>query len=381
MNGKTSSRIRTYAVAVITVCLAWAVDFLLEEKFSESSGGLYVAAALVSTWLGGLGPGMLAISLTVALNLVFANHPELSLAVGVHGFERLILFTIVSLVVSTLAARIRRNQQQLADLNAQLEDKVKQRTAALNESNRQLEAFCYTLAHDLRSPLRAIEGFADILMADRGSQLDSDSATRLRRIRNSADRMGRLILDLLAYTHLSREDFQKTPVDLNAVTRKVLRVLADEIERTGAEVSLELTPCRVMADPAGVERVLMNLLANALKFSHPDRRPQVRITAENEHAWVRTSIIDDGIGIDPRYRERIFGVFERLSPQENPSGTGIGLAIVKRSVEKMGGTVGVESTPGKGSRFWFRLSAAPRAAPELSPNHVVGNNRHEPANA
>ena len=343
--------------------LAWTVDILLEERFSESSGGLYVAAALVSTWLGGLGPGLVAIGLTIGLNLVFYDHPDLSLAVGVHGFERLILFTGVSMVVASLTERIRRNQKQLADLNAQLEDKVKQRTAALNDSNRQMEAFCYTLAHDLRAPLRAIEGFADLLITDHSSELGADTTTAVHRIRNSADRMGRLILDLLAYTDLSRKDFQTAPVDLNAVTKRIRRLFADEIERTHGELSIELTATYVMADPAGVERVLRNLVDNALKFSSPDRPPHVRITSEMEASNVRISVIDNGIGIDPRFRDRIFGVFERLSPTDNPNGTGIGLAIVKRSVEKMGGTVGVESTPGVGSHFWFVLSAAPQPAP------------------
>jgi len=358
-----SSRIRNYAVAVLTVALAWGVDILLEERFSESSAGLYLAAALVSTWLGGLGPGLLAIGLTISLNLVFANHPYLSLAVGAHGYERLMLFTGVAFVVSSLADRIRRHQRQLADLNAQLENKVKQRTAALNESNRQLEAFCYTLAHDLRAPLRAIEGFSNLLISDHGPKLDTETTAGIRRIRNSAERMGRLILDLLAYTDLSREDFQRTPVDLNYVTRKILRVFADVIERAGAEISVELSAAHVMADPAGVERVLMNLVANALKFSSPERRLCLRICSEKEPPNVRISVVDNGIGIDPRYCERIFGVFERLSPQDSPTGTGIGLAIVKRSVEKMGGSVGVESTPGVGSRFWFRLAGTPQPPP------------------
>ena len=358
-----SSQIRKYAVAVFTVALAWAVDILLEEKFSESSAGLYLAAALVSTWLGGLGPGLVAIGSTIALNLVFASHRELSLAVGAYGYERIMLFTGIALVVSSLADRIRRNQQQLAELNAQLEDKVRQRTAALNESNRQLEAFCYTLAHDLRSPLRAIEGFANLLISDHGPKLDIETVSGIRRIRNSAERMGRLILDLLTYTDLSREDFQKTAVDLNVVTRRILRVFSDEIERAGAEVSVELPVSQVMADPNGVERVLMNLVANALKFSSPERRLCLRICAEKEPPNVRISVVDNGIGIDPRFRDRIFGVFERLSPQDNRTGTGIGLAIVKRSVEKMGGTVGVESTLGKGSRFWFCLAAAAASQP------------------
>jgi signal transduction histidine kinase len=305
--------------------------------------------------------------LTAGLNLVFFDHPYLSLAVGVHGFERLILFTVVALVVSGLAARVRKNQRELRELNLQLEDKVKQRTAALNESNRQLEAFCYTLAHDLRAPLRAIEGFAEILISDNRAAFNTDTAVGIRRIRNSAERMGRLILDLLAYTDLSRESFQKQSLDLRAISQKVVRVFADEIERTGATVSLELETTQVMGDPTGVERVLVNLVANALKFSSPERPLQLGILVENEPPNVRVSVVDNGIGIDPRFRDRIFGVFERLSPADNP-GTGIGLALVKRSVEKMGGTVGVESTPGVGSRFWFKLPAVlvREAAPMVS---------------
>src|SRR5579864_6497329 len=125
------------------------------------------------------------------INLAFFDHPYFSLAVGVYGTERLILFTVVALVVSWLAARVRRDQKKLRDLNAELEEKVQKRTAALNESNQQLEAFCYTLAHDLRAPLRSIQGFADIVIMDHGQSLDNEGRARLERIRNSAERMGR----------------------------------------------------------------------------------------------------------------------------------------------------------------------------------------------
>jgi signal transduction histidine kinase len=353
-----SSRIRTYGTAVLTTGLAWLVDILLQENFSESSVGLYVAAALVTTWFGGIGPGLAAIGLTIGLNLVFFDHPDLSLAVGVHGFERLSLFSAVALVVSLLAARVRRNQKQLSDLNSELEEKVKKRTAALNESHQQLEAFCYTLAHDLRAPLRAIQGFADLLITDHGSELNAEARVDTERIRNSAERMGRLILDLLAYTDLSRSEFKKQMVNLDATCQNVLRMFSDEIQRTGAEVSMALPAKYVLGDRSGIERVLVNLLANSLKFSDPARPPRISIYSESESSNVRISVEDNGIGIDPKYRERIFGVFERLSPTTNTVGTGIGLAIVKRSVEKMGGTVGVDSKPGAGSRFWFQLSAS-----------------------
>jgi signal transduction histidine kinase len=367
-----SSRIRTYGLAVLATSLAWLVDILLQEKFTESSVSLYVAAALITTWFVGVGPGLTSIALTIALNLIFFNHPYLSMAVGVHGFERLIFFLALALMMCGLAARIRASQKQLSDLNSELEEKVQKRTAALNESNQQLQAFCYTLAHDLRAPLRAIQGFADLLVADHGAQLDGEARMSVERIRNSAERMGRLILDLLTYTDLGRADFQSQAVDLEVVCREVQRMFTDEIKRTNAEISVELPARYVLADRAGVERVLVNLMANALKFSTGSRWPRIQISSRRKSPRVRISVTDNGIGIDPRFRERIFGVFERLSPGGSPGGTGIGLAIVKRSVEKMRGLVGLESKPGEGSSFWFELSEAVQKepAPQLEPDET-----------
>lgn len=358
------SRIRLYGIAVLTTGLAWLVDLLLQERFNETSGGLYVAAALISTWFGGVGPGLLVVGLTIGINLAFAHHPYLSMAVGVNGSERLIIFSVVAFIMSILAARIRRNQKLLSDLNAELEDKVRKRTEALNESNQQLQSFCYTLAHDLRAPLRAIQGFADLLIIDHGAELTSEAREHTERIRNSAERMGRLILDLLAYTDLTRADFQKQTIYLDSVCQNVLRMFADEIRRTGAQVTTEFSAIQVVGDRAGIERVLVNLLANALKFTAADRPPRIQIVSEARHPNVRVSVGDNGIGLDSKYCERIFGVFQRLSNQGNSSGTGIGLATVKRSVEKMGGNVGVDSIPGVGSTFWFELPEAVQKEPE-----------------
>ena len=148
-------------------------------------------------------------------------------------------------------------------------------------------------------------------------------------------------------------------------------MFGDEIEKTGATVSINLSARQVMGDPAGVERVLVNLLANELKFTHPDRLPSIIIISERKAPKVRVSVVDNGIGVDPKYCDRIFGVFERLSSGGSSTGTGIGLAIVKRSVERMGGATGVDSTPGAGSRFWFELSEAieKKPAPELQLAH------------
>jgi signal transduction histidine kinase len=185
-----------------------------------------------------------------------------------------------------------------------------------------------------------------------------------------------LILDLLAYTDVSRTDFQKQAVNVETVCHYILRMFADEIARTDAEFSMNLPQKHVMGDRIGVERVLVNLVANALKFADPKRRSCIQISSERRTPNLRIRVEDNGIGLDPKYRERIFGVFEKLSTGGNLVGTGIGLAIVKRSVEKMGGAVGVESTPGQGSCFWFELTeAVPKEGPVFAVREMAGHER------
>jgi signal transduction histidine kinase len=346
---------RPYSLAVGSTVAAWGADILLKNYFNESSPGLFIAAALVSAWYGGMGPGLTAVALTVVLNLVFFSHPYLSLAVGVHGFERLIIFAALGALVTWLTARTRRSELLLRRLSDDLEEQVNRRTTALVESNRRLEAFCYTLAHDLKAPLRSIQGFAQLLLSDHGPALDSESRDYAERMRNSAERMGRLIEDLLGYTELERRTFCKQPVDLDEIFQDAVRLLDDEIKKTHADVLVELSNDRVQGDPNGVECAVVNLLGNALKFVHPDRLPRIRIVTERKLPNVRIWVEDNGIGLDPKYGERIFGVFQRLPGIDDRPGTGIGLAMVKKSIEKMGGRTGVESTPGAGSRFWFEL--------------------------
>ncbi|HYE99899.1 MAG TPA: ATP-binding protein, partial [Planctomycetota bacterium] len=222
---------------------------------------------------------------------------------------------------------------------------------------RELESFAYTVAHDLRAPVRAMTGFAAILLEDTRS-LSGDSRHIARRIVDAGQRMDRLLQDLLAYSRLSREDLPLSPVDLAALCSGVLSDLRGEIAQRGADVVVRGGLPVVLGHTIPLTVALNNLLSNALKFVAPGTLPRVEIGAERRDGFVRLWIQDNGIGVPSEYREKIFGVFERLHGQEDYPGTGIGLALVRRAAERMGGAAGLESTPEPGSRFYLDLVPA-----------------------
>jgi len=236
-----------------------------------------------------------------------------------------------------------------------LEAQVAERTAALAGSNAQLDAFAYTVSHDLRAPLRAMEGFARILLDDYAGPLGDKGGRYAERIVAAAERMEGLIDALLAYSQLQRQEAKVRAVD---PTPMALRA-ADEA-RTGHEGAIKIevaTPLLpVLAEPVVLGQVLTNLIGNAAKFRREGVPVHVAVRAEQRAGRVRIWVEDDGIGIAPEHQARIFNVFERLHGQEAYPGTGIGLAIVRKGAELMGGSCGVESELGHGSRFWIELA-------------------------
>lgn len=252
-------------------------------------------------------------------------------------------------------------EQALRLLNESLEAQVQARTAELAEVNAQLEAFASSVSHDLRAPLRAIGAFAQILQSESASQLDQQGQSYLQRIINSAQQMQALIADLLDYSRLSRANLRLEVVDLNAAVAAAIAELQPDIQSQQAELAVARGLPRVVAHPVTLVRVLVNLLSNAIKFVAPKTRPQIRVFAEaRSHSVIRLWVEDNGIGIAAQYQQQIFEVLERLHGVEAYPGTGIGLAIVQKGVERMGGVVGVESALGQGSRFWIELPAADR---------------------
>ena len=249
---------------------------------------------------------------------------------------------------------LREARDRLADQAAGLEHLVHDRTAQLTEINKQLQTFVYSIAHDLRAPLRGMQGFATMLLEEEGQALSMTGRDYAKRIGNAALFMDALLIDLLAFSRISQQQLHLAPVNLEAIAQSALSRLEREIQENNARVEMVgAWPGAVGHEPTLVQ-VFTNLVANALKFVAPGTVPLVRLRAEEIGEFVRVWVEDNGIGIAPEHQERIFRLFTRLAGQTFP-GTGIGLAIVQKGIERMGGRVGVDSTPGQGSRFWFEL--------------------------
>jgi PAS domain S-box-containing protein len=249
----------------------------------------------------------------------------------------------------------KRMDAELKSLTEHLEARVAERTRQLEDINAELDAFGYTVSHDLRAPLRAMDGFAKALSADYADKLGARGRDYAQRIVDASERMDGLIQDLLAYSRLSRDELRTEAVDLRAVVTDAVRGLELEAQKRSAVIDVVEPLGQVLADRAALRQVVTNLLSNAIKFSAPGVMPKVRVWSEGRGRVSRVWVEDNGIGIDPRYHGRIFRVFERLHGVETYPGTGIGLAIVRRGAERMGGRVGVESAVGAGARFWVEL--------------------------
>jgi PAS domain S-box-containing protein len=286
--------------------------------------------------------------------------------------------------------------EQIRLLNCKLQARINEVTAV----NRELESFSYSISHDLRAPLRSIQGFAEMLQTECGSALPAAGQDYAARLVRSAAYMDQLLADLLEYSRLGQLDLPLAPLRLEPVVAEVLESLAADMEAKGAQVDVQEPLVAVNAHPATLKRMLSNLITNALKFVPPGTRPHVRVWTEErrgadgsthpvpgpraetsaQHAeWerrgpaeadghsfdlasalprVRLWIADNGIGVAPDQHEKIFGLFQRVHRNESYPGTGIGLAIVRKGAERMSGQAGVESQVGQGSRFWVDLPAA-----------------------
>lgn len=253
-------------------------------------------------------------------------------------------------------------EEKVQRLNQELEQRVRERTAELLETNKELESFSYSVSHDLRAPLRHILGFAELLEKRAGSALDATSQQYMKTISQAARQGGKLVDDLLAFSRMGRAEVKKSRVALSELLTEARRELAPEAEGRKVEWRVGALP-EVQADAALLRMVLKNLLSNALKYTRPKPEALIEVGAREEagelHVWVK----DNGVGFDMKYVNKLFGVFQRLHTAEQFEGTGIGLANVRRIVARHGGRTWAEGQAGVGATFHFTLPAASSASP------------------
>lgn len=265
----------------------------------------------------------------------------------------------------------RRMEASLAKAHAELERHsqtleatVAERTARLREAVGELEAFSYSIAHDMRAPLRSMQGFSRLLLEEHAKQLDEAGQSYLRRIVASSDRLDRLIQDVLNYSRVVQHDLRMERVDIQKLLEGIIATYPN-LQPPRANIRIESPLPPVNANPAALTQVISNLLGNAVKFVKNGTHPEVRVSAarkvestpDGEIAWVRLQFTDNGIGVPRDAQKRLFAMFQRLHRPELYEGTGMGLAIVRKAVERMGGRLGVESEEGRGSCFWVELKA------------------------
>jgi PAS domain S-box-containing protein len=245
-------------------------------------------------------------------------------------------------------------EEELRKTQDMLEARVAKRTAKLREAISEMEAFSYSVSHDLRAPLRTMQGYAQALIEDCGDKLGVIGSDYLHRISKAAVRLDKLTQDLLTYSRLSRAEIEVESVDLEVLLTELIQQYPP-FQRPAADIRIERPLLTVLAHEPSLAQCLSNLLGNAVKFVAPGVRPRIRIWTEAMNSSVRIWIVDNGIGIPEDFKDRIFGMFERLHVNKDYEGTGIGLALVRKAAERMGGQVGVESSPGDGSHFWLQL--------------------------
>ena len=235
-----------------------------------------------------------------------------------------------------------------------------ERTAQLEAAVKEMEAFSYSVSHDLRTPLRALDGFSRILMEEYASQLPADAARYLGILCESARQMGHLVDGLLAFSRLGRQPLHKQSIDTTYLVRQALESLSGEQVGRRIEISMgEMLTCQ--GDPILLLRVWVNLLSNALKFTREQDIARIEVGClTGEDGALICFVKDNGVGFDPRYASKLFGVFQRLHPEKEFEGTGIGLAMVQRIIHRHGGRVWAESGgPGMGATFYFVLPPTP----------------------
>jgi len=253
--------------------------------------------------------------------------------------------------------KLKQAVEEIRLLNKELENRVEAKTADLTVANKELDAFAYSVSHDLRAPLRAVDGFSQILKEEYGEKLDEEGCRLVSVIQNSTREMGQLIDDLLVFSRLGRKEIKVWNIDMNILVQEILDKLRFNLSNRKIQFNVHTLPSS-RGDRSMIHEVLMNLISNAIKFTAPREVAIIEINGEtngNENSYY---VRDNGVGFDMKYADKLFRVFQRLHSKEEFEGTGIGLALVQRIINRHGGRVWAESTVNAGATFYFTLPPA-----------------------
>ena len=355
-----------YLLAVASTLTATAVRYSFQAELEEKSRlMLFIPAVLASAWYGGVGPGIFALFLGAFMVAWIFIPPANSINMGGRSDQvSMLLYLIIGGMIIVLAHRERteklNREQAQADLlrsNALLEERVRDRTIELETANQELEGFCYSVSHDLRTPTRAIVGNAHILLDDYGSELSPPAKEKLSRISNAAMKLSNLVDALLTYARLAKAGLSREIVD---VSQLLSAEVASQSQSAGKPVQLARpSDIFVFADRAQVATAIGALVSNSIKYSKPGQPVSISVTSEQVGEEVVLRFVDDGIGFDPNYMHKVFEPFERLHRDEEYPGVGMGLANVARILARHQGMVWAESASGQGTTVYLQFGQQP----------------------
>ncbi len=339
-----------YGCAVVSVAVAFGVSLSLQYyQFRDVAVPLLTFAIAITTWYAGNGPAVTAILLSSLCFDYFFTEPYYSLQITGRDLPYFFIFTVWGLTVAGFSAIRRRIEESLR----QTQNELAKRAVELQVANKELEAFAYSVSHDLRAPLRHVVGYAELLQRQSASALDERANRHLKNILEAAKKMGTLIDDLLGFSRIGRAEANKVAVNLEQLVAQVITDLAQDT--SGRDIAWTVGALPVCyGDRALLKMVFVNLLSNAVKFTRARPRAEIEIGgAQQEDDQIRIFVKDNGAGFDMRHVDKLFGVFQRLHLPEEFEGTGIGLATVQRIVHRHGGKCWAEGAVDQGATVYL----------------------------
>jgi K+-sensing histidine kinase KdpD len=369
------SRLLRYGFSVACVAVAMGLALLFRHyRFREIAPPFNLAIA-VAAWYGGVGPSVLALVLSAACFDYFFSPPVHSFAISSEDLPSFFLFTAWALLIASFAGARRRIEDDLSHARDRLQVEVEQRkqqegeirklnqklanrAADLESSNKELESFAYSVSHDLRAPLRHVVGFSELLQKQAASLLDDKSERYIKTILDAAKKMGKLIDDLLSFSRIGRAETKKSLVNLEQLVKDVVSEIEQETRVREIVWKIDTLPV-CYGDRSMLMLVLANLVSNAVKFTRMRTRAEIEIgCADGDNDDLEVFVRDNGAGFDMQYANKLFGVFQRLHRADEFEGTGIGLATVQRIIHRHGGKVRAEGAVDQGATFYFSLPKA-----------------------